>query len=273
MMRRLLAACIAIAVCSAAQPDVAFAAPAKDLGKDIADDAAVAFKDQRFQQAAELFEKAYALGADKIVRLRNAGRAWEEAGKLEYARTQFQKYLDKVKSGPDHDEVVQRLARLEARIADEKAQREAVEQSAKAIAEPANAIEPAAPAQVAVAAEPDATVREPGQKSNGWLGWTLIGGGAVLAAGGTALAVMTESANGRLNDQSAAGLYSADKLAEDRAVILRNRVAAFSLVGAGAAGIIVGAILTARSGHEPASQPSAFVTPAGGVGVCWSGRF
>ena len=81
------------------------------------------------------------------------------------------------------------------------------------------------------------------------------------------------SANGRLNDQSAAGLYSAQKLADDRAVILRNRVAAFSLVGVGAAGVIVGAILTAHSGHEPARQPSAFVTPAGGAGVCWSGRF
>jgi tetratricopeptide (TPR) repeat protein len=238
------------------------AAPPKDTGKAIADDAAVAFKEQRFEQAAELFEKAYALGSDKIVRLRNAGRAWEEAGKLEYARTQFQKYLDKVKSGPDHDEVAQRLERLEARIAAEKAPKP----------EPTPVtpqLEPEHTPALPTIAVPTPVVAQPPAGEGKWLSWTLVGAGSALMAGGVAWFVATESANNRLTSQQAQGLYSDQKLSDDRSVIIRNRIGAAAVVSAGAAGVVVGVILATKA---PTNQ--VFVTPtAGGMAIAWSRGF
>ncbi len=263
MLRRLLAACLTLTLCTAA-----FAAPpTKDLGKSIADDAALAFKEQRFQEAAELFEKAFALSNDKYVRLRNAGRAWEEAGKLEYARTQFQKYLDKVPTGPDHDEVVERLARLEARIAQKP-------QVPKA--EPAVAVQPAvdvfAPEPAAVPAEPVAHVQQPAGSTNRWLGWTVVGAGVALVAGGTTWFLMTQSANARMQDDVAANRYTPDKLSHDEQTIMNNRILASSLLGVGAVGIIVGAVVAVRSGTQPTSGLSAGVSPNGGT-VSWTTRF
>ena len=126
-------------------------------------------------------QAAYALGTDKFVRLRNAGRAWEEAGKLEYARTQFQRYLDKVPSGPDHDEVAQRLTRLEARLAEQKAA--PVAPAAVAVAAPQREVT-SQPAVEATA--PLAQVEATAQPSGKWLAWTLVGGGGALVAGGVA---------------------------------------------------------------------------------------
>lgn len=266
MLHRLLVLLMTLALGLVALPGVALAAPtAKDPGKSVADDAAVAFKEQRFREAAELFEKAYALGTDKFVRLRNAGRAWEEAGKLEYARTQFQRYLDKVPSGPDHDEVAQRLTRLEARLAEQKAA--PVAPAAVAVAAPQREVT-SQPAVEATA--PLAQVEATAQPSGKWLAWTLVGGGGALVAGGVAWLVMTESANGRLAEQSAAGLYSTQKEADDRSTISRNRIGAASLLGAGAVGIVVGSILAARPASD--SQVGPLWLPGGG-GIAWNGRF
>ena len=242
----------------------AHAAPPKDLGKAIADDAAVAFKEQRFAEAAEMFEKAYALGSDKIVRLRNAGRAWEEAGKLEYARTQFQKYLDKVKSGPDHDEVTQRLAKLEARIAAEKAPKPA-EVAPTAAPQPEPAHLPALP----TINPPSPTVTQPLEHESKWLAWTLVGSGMAMIAGGVAWFVAAESANNRLTSQQSLGLYSDQKLSDDRATILRNRIGAAGVVSVGAAGVVAGVILATKA---PANQ--VMVTPtAGGMAIAWGRAF
>ncbi len=269
MTRRAIIPCFLwLALCSS----TAFAAsPPKDLGKSIADDAAAAFKDQRFPEAAELFEKAYALGNDKFVRLRNAGRAWEEAGKLEYARTQFQRYLEKVPAGPDHDEVVARLARVEARLAAEK--------TPKAPPEPPQPerLQPTVTAPVAII-EPEqppvAAVNEPRNPTDfNWLPWTLVGGGAALVVGGAAWLGWTEAVNGRVNRESAAGQYSPAKLDSDHAVIVRNRVGAACALGAGTAGLVVGAILALRTGDEPATGQVATLLLPGGGGLAWAGRF
>jgi hypothetical protein len=123
--------------------------------------------------------------------------------------------------------------------------------------------------------EPDAPVarvEQPASASQSWVGWTLIGGGAALVAGGTAWLVMTESANARLRDESAAGRYTLEKLAHDQSVIAQNRVMAASVATVGVAGIVVGAILAVRSGAPSSTAVSALVTPNGAV-VGWSGRF
>ena len=264
MWNRLLAACLACALCPAA----AFAgSPAKDLGKGVADDAAAAFKDQRFEQAAELFEKAYALGNDKYVRLRNAGRAWEEAGKLEYARTQFQKFLDKVPSGPDHAEVAQRLERLEARIA--------AAQPAKPMTEPLpkQQVAPAPEPGPLESAEPVArTVQPQAPQPPRWVPWTLLGGGVAMLAGGLGWMVATETANSRLQSQDAAGQYSSQKLASDQAVILHNRIGWIALGGVGLGAAVVGIVELTHT----APDVTAHVQPLwlhDGAGLAWQGTF
>ena len=247
-----------VALCCASST---LAAPPKDLGKAIADDAAVAFKEQRFAEAAEMFEKAYALGNDKIVRLRNAGRAWEEAGKLEYARTQFQKYLDKVKSGPDHDEVTERLAKLEARIAASITPKP--EPIATPQPEPAHV--PALP--TILPAQP--TVTQPQEHESKWLAWTLVGAGMGMIAGGVAWFVATESASNRMTSQQAQGLYTDQKLSDDHSTILRNRIGAAGVVTVGAAGVVAGVILATKA---PANQ--VMVTPTmGGMAIAWGRSF
>ncbi len=264
MWNRLFAACLAFALCPAA----AFAvAPAKDLGKGVADDAAAAFKDHRFEQAAELFEKAYALGNDKYVRLRNAGRAWEEAGKLEYARTQFQKYLDKVPSGPDHDEVAQRLERLEARIAAVQPAKPLADPLLKQQVAPAPEPKPLEPAEPVARAEQPQTTRPPR-----WVAWTLLSGGVALFAGGMGWMVATETANSRLQSQDAAGQYSLPKLASDQAVILHNRIGWIALGGVGLGVAVVGIVELTHT----APAVTAHVQPLwlrDGAGLAWQGAF
>ena len=255
MLRRLLAICLTFAV---GVPAFA-ASPAKDAGKPFADDAAQAFKDQRFQEAAELFEKAFALGNDKFVRLRNAGRAWEEAGKLEYARTQFQKFLDKVPSGPEHDEVGQRLAALEQRLAAPAPQ--PVAAVPVVVPQPAVAVVPGT--GVAVPAEPAHRPR--------WLAWTLGGGGAAAFVGGMAWLALTESAAGRMQTQNQAGRYTAEKLTEDQAVILRNRIGYAVVGGVGLGAAIAGVIALTRTPSATGQlQP---LLLGDGAGLAWQGAF
>ena len=265
-------------------PAPALAAP-KDPGKAAADDAALAFKEGRFHDAAEGFEKAFALGPDKIVRLRNAGRAWEEAGKLEYARTKFQRYLDKAPPGPERAEVVGRLADLEARMA-------AVKSPVVVAPEPLPASTstpaPDTPAPAAAEHAPDAqvTVPAPAPDAVGHgrqiTGWTLVGAGAALAAGGAVWLVMTQSRSQVVEDGVNNHLYSTQALAEsDRARIRDNQLGAIALGSVGVAAGVVGAIVLATSPSAVASSharalPVAAVTPwaaGGGAGLALSGQF
>lgn len=234
---------------------VAFAAK-PDMGKEFADQAAVAFKEQHFQQAAELFEKAYALGPEKLVRLRNAGRAWEEAGRLDYAQTQFKKYLDKAKPGTERDEVIERLRALEARIAAKTpapTPATPVEAAAPAPAAPV-AVAPAPVPAVAAEAKPVETVTAPAESPSKAPAWVTLSAGAALVVAGATWIVLTQVAAAKVTEGQNAGTYSPEKLARDESVLTQNRAVGASLLGVGAAGFVVGAIWLAR---QPAGTSAA----------------
>lgn len=205
-----------------------------DAGKPLSDEAAALFKDGKFLQAAELFERAFALSPDKLVRLRNAGRAYEEAGRLEYARLLFDRYLQQAPPGPERQEVVERVAKLDQRIAAAKADAARAEAARSAPVGPS--AEPT-PAALAEAAQPPART----------LAWTAVAAGAAVAAGGVGWVAyvvqkhdLVEAAAGRGEyDYPQGGLA---KLKSDRQAVSVNRALAWSTVGVGAAAALLGSL-------------------------------
>ncbi|MBM4345777.1 MAG: tetratricopeptide repeat protein [Deltaproteobacteria bacterium] len=243
------------------------AAPAarQDLGKPLADEAAAHFKEGRFQQAAELFERAFALNPEKLVRLRNAGRAYEEAGRLEYAKLLFERYLQQAPDGSEKDEVKQRVDRIDETLAARKqAELAAARKSALADARPA-----ADGATSTVAA--DATGETPA------VAWATLGGGVAMVAGGAVWAVLTVQAEQRKNSGLNKGQYSYpggdDKLTADRAAILRNQIAAYATLGVGAIATGVGLWWAFLAPARPAALTVAPVPIDQGGAVVFSGLF
>jgi len=245
-----------------------WAAPRRDEGKDLADEAAERFKSQRFVDAAELFERAYALNPDKVVRLRNAGRAWEEAGRLDQARHLFRRYVELVPEGADRAEVRLRLARIEARLAP----------VARPEPEPAVVAEPApSPAPAPTVVQPD-PVAQPRAGA-----WTLAAAGAAALGVGVAWVLYTNRLVSRYEHDAAAGSYDYatarssdagfDKAEADSNTLKLNKNIAWTLTGVGAAATIGGLCWAFWPSDKP---PAVAVTPwtsRGEVGIAAAMRF
>jgi len=268
---------------------IAVAAPRADAGKALADEAAALFKAKEFLRAAELFERSFALSPDKLVRLRNAGRAYEEAGRLDNARLVFERYLALAPPSAERDEVVKRLVRIQAALVEQRRKELAAEGSsdAKSGAKSAGESEPAAPAKVATgsaapaaksakATDPERTVRADRLKTPK-LPWALIGAGAVLTGLGIGWQINAVSAQDELNAQSRAGLYDGPggRTAFDtqQGEIRTAEQAAWTMIGLGTAAALAGGIWLWR---ERRTEPSVTLWPAvgsGAAGALVQGRF
>ncbi len=206
-----------------------------DPGKALSDDAAVKFKDGKFLEAAELFERAFSLSPDKLVRLRNAGRAYEEAGKVEYAKLLFERYLQQAPAGPEKQEVAERVAAIDKRLATEK-QAEA-DRQATALAADRAATAKAAPIAVAATADPQASIFYP---------WILLGSGAALLATGGGWLGYTQSKSSDIESAYLGGQYDynggTQKLVDDRSIIHRNQGIGWAAFGLGAAAAVGGGL-------------------------------
>jgi tetratricopeptide (TPR) repeat protein len=237
------------------------AAGPHDAGKALSDQAAASFKDRHFLQAAELFERAYALAPDKLVRLRNAGRAYEEAGRLEYARLVFQRYLQLAPEGPDKAEVQVRVTKL-----DEKLKPPPVN--------PLPGPVPGPPAATQIGMH-DVRLHKAEPPPPRVLGWTLTSSGGLALAGGIAWLLAVGRAQDRLDTDVAAHHYDYPggdtKRTADEATVSTQRALAWTTLGVGAAALGYGVYEVLRSEPVPvAVQP--WIQP-GQAGVLVTARF
>jgi tetratricopeptide (TPR) repeat protein len=229
VLRRILAlACTVVGATVLLGASLALAAPPKkDLGKDMADEAAVLFQQKEYLRAAELFERAFALNSEKLVRLRNAGRAFEEAGRLEHAKHLFERYLELTPQGSENDDVAVRIRKISKRLAE----------AAQLAAAPTPTAAPVVVAQ------------EHGPPPN-LAGWGLVGGGTVVAAVGAVWLVQLMGAQGEIDDHEAAGHYKypggAAKLTADRDTLFTNGLGAYGSLGLGTAAAAAGLWLVLR---------------------------
>lgn len=225
-----------------ALPHAGLAAPRKDAGKDLSDLAATQFKEGKYLQAAELFERAFALNPEKLVRLRNAGRSFQEAGRVPYARLVFQRYLDLAPEGPDKAEVRERVARIDA----------AAQPVVIAKVEP-----PPAPAPQPL------VISKPLAPRSRTLAWGLVGSGGAVLAGGAVWLVAVAQAQTRFDADVEGRHYQyADggaKKTADASTLGTNRALAWTTTGIGVATLGYGLYQALRG--EPAS----------GESVSWSG--
>jgi len=242
----------------------ASAAP-KDAGKEVADQAAERFKEGKFLEAGELFERAFALNPKMLVRLRNAGRAFEEAGRLEYARVIFQRYLDQAPDSEEKQEVQARMVKislkLKENIEEKQAQTPKVEQQMRSDAKGATAPESTRPGEPTAPAAKDATEKttpaspktQPaetaeasgatGSRLSEWLG---AGAGAAVAVTGAVWLAKTMAAATAVDKDYQAGNYAYGpdgdtKYATAQSTLSTNKIVGASLLGAGtvATGIFV----------------------------------
>jgi len=220
--------CAAVLLTSTALPAPTLAASKalRQQARKMSNKAAGHFHAKRWQQAAELFEQAYALDPAKLIRLRNAGRAYEEAKLNERALHCFKRFAERTPDAKLKADAHTRIARLEKELVPKPA-----EPPPKAAPKPADADPIGAKSAPAV-------TDNAGSSSSKAASWFVIGSGGLAIAGGATLLAMTLSKEQEVDDGERDGLYSsADALAADRATISSNKTGAY-------AGLAVGAVVT-----------------------------
>ncbi|MCO4760681.1 MAG: hypothetical protein KC502_04210 [Myxococcales bacterium] len=235
----------------------------RSRAKKMSNEAARLFAEKKFVQAAERFEQAYALDSKRLIRLRNAGRAYEEARAHQQALHCFRRYVKRVKSVKLREDAKTRIARLEARIS-------AAEQ-AKLAPKPKPAVVPVARPKLAKKPPPPTIQRKPSDRvlpvSIG------IAGVGALVSGGTLL-WLASGASGDIDRAEAKGDYGypggETKLKDDRSLVGLNQTVGWGLVGAGLVGAGVSTWLLLRGETRVALLPAG---PGSGPGLTGLVRF
>ena len=238
-----------------------------DPGKLIADEAAVRFKEGKYLEAAELFERSFALNPRKLVRLRNAGRAYEEAGRLEYACLIFERYLQQAPISAEKVEVKQRLERLH-RLMDL-----AVQPGANGSGEgPARAAKIPEALPVSLSVPVDASATEEPSDDTRILPWATAASGAALLLGGAVWGIAAElqaseveSTAARLGSDYPGGFK---QLESEREGYRSSRALAWGTAGLGAAIATAGLVWA----WLPRTAEKAVLAPAAngqGLVVAW----
>lgn len=208
----------AVALPAAPRPALAATKALRTRAAEMSEEAGKLFNEGKFREAAERIEQAYALDPDVLVRLRNAGRAWEEAKEPERAIHCFERFLERETDPALRKDAEERIARLRAEIA-------------------ARAAPAAAPAPTANPA-PEAAAHAQGTTSGTTLPWVAAGVGAASAALGIGWMIRVQMADGVISDAQAKRHYDYPggdaKLRDDKAALSSNRAAALACIGVGA---------------------------------------
>jgi len=165
-------------------PAIAFADPTPeelDRAEVIAADALALFQTGELVPAAERFLEAYALSG-RDTQLRNAAKAYEKAGKLEAAVTQWDRYAQQPQVDPEkRAQAVQHVAELRAQI----------ESTIHPLAEVAHPDAPLVRPVIELDLDDPHTPRDltPPPPPSPALRYGLIGGGSVAAVGGAVLVI------------------------------------------------------------------------------------
>ncbi len=223
----------------------------RQRAKKMSDQAAELFANKRYLGAAELFEQSYALDNRMHIRIRNAGRAYEEAGELERALHCFQRFARLTREAELAADARQRIARIEIHL---KASGESV----------AAATTPGAGTQPADAA----TDIEPVNR-NQTMFWLSAATGGALTIVGIAWTLRTENAADALDRDLASGMYAyptgATKLEKDRKTVASNRWGCYPTVALGVAAIATSVWLSMAPDDDVAVLPMA----SSGPGITW----
>lgn len=185
---------------------------------EMSEEAGKLFNGGKYREAAERIEQAYALDPSVLVRLRNAGRAWEEAKEPERAIHCFERFLERETDPALRKDAEERIARLRAEIA------------ARTDAE----AKPSAAATEAPAVAAHADVATP----NRTLPWILAGVGTACGLTGIGWIIRVQVADGVISDAQGKSQYDYPageaKFRDDKAALSQNRAVALGLIGAGA---------------------------------------
>lgn len=252
---RILACCLAVATTGPlfASPALASTKALRTRAAEMSEEAGKLFAEGKFREAAERIEQAYALDPGVLVRLRNAGRAWEEAKEPERAIHCFERFLERETDPALRKDAEERIARMRAEIAAR-----------------------AAPVTQPAAADPTTAVMHSAKAPapNRTLPWVLAGAGAASAAVGMGWLIRVQIADGVVSDGQGKGQYDYPggdtKLADDKAALSSNRGIALGLLGVGA---LAGGV--AYWLWPSQDTPAIAVTPIAGThrGLVLSGRF
>lgn len=232
---------------AAGKPDAAL----RQRAREMSDDAARMFKSGKFAEAAERIEQAYALDPSVPVRLYNAGRAWEEAGRVDRALHCFERYLQVVEDAKERAEVAERIRRLKAAPTPVGA---AASGAGPASPGGGASADPARPS-AGSGAHPVTTVAADPARGSRWLAWTTSAGAVALLGTGIGWHLATNAAAERIDQKSGQYDYpgGAAKRDDDHAVIARNRAVAWGATALGAAAGGVAAWLWLRSSPAQAA--------------------
>lgn len=217
------------------------------------DDALEHYEKGRYAEAIRSFKAAYDIDPKPNL-LYNIARSHEKALEREAAIVAYRRFID----------LPGTTAELRAKALDaiEALEREREARSRAALSR-APAPQPAAE-NVSVARPPEPRSRA--------AEWTLIGGGAVVAAVGGVFGILA------LEDERALEQARNDRspLVERERLSSSTRdkaLAADVLIGVGAASAVIGALLFAFTGHEESIAVSPTAPGDGGAGIAVAGRF
>lgn len=197
--------------------------------------AELAYEEGDFRAAAQLLDLAYAAYPEPAI-LYNIGRTRERLGDTRAAISSYRRYLDAAPDAADRGEVMELLARLEAK--------------AKTQPEAPPRIEPIP------RPEPPVALRRRASK----VPWLVVGTGGAIAGGGVVFGYLTVRANDRAEtaaSQAAAARY-VERAERDEKLQL------VGLIGGGAliAGGVIWAVLEWRAARNDTTQWSMAIGPS-----------
>ncbi len=275
-----LSGVVVVVTALAVAPSAHASTSIKRTAKTMSDRAAKLFAEKRFRAAAELFEKAYALDGAKVIRLRNAGRAYEEAGAPKLALHCFKRYVALEKSERLLADARERITRLQAAVSGgggAAVQPKAPAEQSRSKPAPVSP-QPAAAATPVPGGQPSAQIAAAAPSARPRWALPLGAAGVGALAGGVSALVLTSKAAARVDAAEARDDYSypggSSKLSADRSTITLNRALGWTLVGLGAVGAGVATWAALRGTPGPATGLSlAPVGPGDGAGFSAALRF
>lgn len=256
----------------------------KSRAKRMSNQAAKLFAEKQFKAAAELFEQAYALDSAKSIRLRNAGRAYEEAKLYGQALHCFRRYIDRAGSAKLKEDAKTRIARMDALVTAKKRSKPVADVAQPSKKPPASVVVEAPKQPVADVAQPSkkpssiggSVSASPGAKSSRVVPYAVGGASLVGLLSGGAILWQVGQAQSDVDAAKARGDYSyptgSAKLESDESTISLNRGIGWGLVGLGVVGVGVSA-WKSLSGAKTATASLLPGGPGDGPGVTALLRF